>query len=438
MKKLFVTFSIIFLLTVLSFGQTWTYDSDFLEGPSPHGVVVDNNGLIWVGWYAYTDTLGLPNDTIPVAPIYVYNADGTQAAFSPIYTLTVSGTTDTIDTYCRGLSLDNNGDIHISGNQVLNRISHLTGEGMNKYVYSYASGSLTSAACDDNGYIYITKVVPGGGPFVILADDFTEYSVVVDSCFTIQRSVQVSPDGNDVFLPIIYAGGNEGIIHYRSPAGPDDDYAIMDTLYRGYIWGQCGDFDRNGLLWIGSYWDIGVDQYGGWYALDSTQNFQIVDTVGHNVYPDDPVGVGGYQAPRHATWSLDGQTMYTADFDGGVIKKWTNPSPAGPGSTPLNIINSVKYDGNNPIIVVDFSLDQNYPNPFNPETKIPFDIKKKFHVKLVVFDMLGRQVATLVNEELSPNHYEFTFDGTNFSSGTYFYQLIIDGAAQTKQMMLIK
>ena len=71
-------------------------------------------------------------------------------------------------------------------------------------------------------------------------------------------------------------------------------------------------------------------------------------------------------------------------------------------------------------------------------TQIPFEIKKKFHVKLVIFDMLGRQIATLVDDELAPKRYEFTFDGSNLSSGTYFYQLSIDGSAQTKQMLLVK
>jgi hypothetical protein len=319
------------------------------------------------------------------------------------------------------------------------RINRLTGEGMNKYLYP-ASGSLTSAAVDANGYIYVTKVVPGGGPLVILDEDFDPYGFVLDSCFTIQRSVLVNDDGNDVYLPIIYGGGNEGIIHYHSDFGPDGPYAVVDTIYKGTMWGQAADWDRNGLMWVGSYWDIGADQFGGWYGLDPTQDWACVDTIVHYVGNRGPLGTippaGAYVwAPRHAAWSLDGQTMYTNDFDGGIIKKWTNASPIMPGATP--IFTSVKFTDEGQI-AVEFELSQNYPNPFNPTTQIPFDIKKKFHVKLVVFDMLGRQVATLVNDELAPKHYEFTFDGSNLSSGTYFYQLIIDGAAQTKQMLLVK
>jgi hypothetical protein len=315
---------------------------------------------------------------------------------------------------------------------------------MNKTLYPGSAGSITNAAVDANGYIYFTKVVPGGGPLVILDEDFDPYGNVLDSCFTIQRSVQVSDDGNDLYLPIIYAAGsNNGVIRYHSDNGPDGPYAIVDTLYRGTIWGQTSDWDRQGLLWVGSYWDCGGNDWGGWYAMDPTQDFAIVDTVVHYFGNRGPLGtvppVGAYVwAPRHAAWSLDGQTMYTADFDGGVVKKWTNAAPVAPGATPIwtNPV-SVKFN-DDATIAVDFTLEQNYPNPFNPETKIPFDIKKKFNVKLVVFDMLGRQVATLVDDNLAPNHYEFTFDGSNFSSGTYFYQLIVDGAATTKQMMLVK
>jgi hypothetical protein len=437
---LLLVFTAIFLFASLGIGQVWTYDSDFLTNTQPHGLVIDANGMIWVGWYAYTDTLGMPEDTIEIAPIYVYNADGSQAAFSPIRTLTVDGVTDTVDSWCRGLSIDNNGNILFTGNQIMYRINYQTGEGMNKYTYTYASGSLTNAACDANGYIYVTKVVPSGQPLVILDPDFALYSFAIDSCRTIQRSLLVSDDGTWLYVPIIYGGSNKnGVMRYYSADGPDGDYALVDTLYGKNIWGQVADWDRQGLMWVGSYWDILPSEMNGWFALDPTQDFGIIDTVGHGLYPGPvvrPVVGGNYWAPRHAAWSLDGTVMYTADFDGNIIKKWTNPSPVGPGSAI--IITSVQEQGERPIIAVDFNLSQNYPNPFNPTTNIPLDITKAFHVKLVVYNALGQKVATLVDADLIPNHYEFQFDGSNYASGTYYYQVIVNGAAQTKQMLLVK
>jgi sugar lactone lactonase YvrE len=442
MKQLVLVFALVFLFASLSFSQVWTYDSDFLEGPSPHGLVIDADGKIWVGWYAYSDTLGMPEDTIEIAPLWVYNSDGSPAAFSPIRTVTVDAETDTMDSYCRGLSIDNDGNILFVGNQVLYRFNYQTGEGMNKYLYPYASGSLTSAACDDNGYIYVTKVVPGGDPLVVLDTDFELYTFVVDSCNTIQRSLLVNGDGTYVYVPIIYGGtNNNGVIRYYSEDGPDGDYALVDTLYGDVMWAQCGDWDRQGLMWIGTYWDVNPSEWTGWYALDPTQEYGIVDTVGNGYRAPipDPIPTpegGNYWSPRHAAWTLDGTTMYTADFDGGVIKKWTNADPVGPGD-PI-IITSVQKQGDRPIIAVDFRLSQNYPNPFNPTTNIPLDITKSFHVKLVVYNALGQKIATLVDEELTPNHYEFEFDGSSLASGTYYYQVIVNGSAQTKQMLLVK
>jgi hypothetical protein len=91
-----------------------------------------------------------------------------------------------------------------------------------------------------------------------------------------------------------------------------------------------------------------------------------------------------------------------------------------------------------------FSIYQNYPNPFNPTTKIKFDVPQKpvgqtfLFVTLKVFDLMGREVQTLVNESLKPGTYEATFDGSALSSGVYFYKLVTDGFTETKKMLLVK
>ena len=85
-----------------------------------------------------------------------------------------------------------------------------------------------------------------------------------------------------------------------------------------------------------------------------------------------------------------------------------------------------------------FSLYQNYPNPFNPTTNIKFDIQKTSPTKLVVYDALGREVATLVNEELKAGSYQTDWDGNNYTSGVYFYKLISGDFVETKKMVLVK
>lgn len=96
--------------------------------------------------------------------------------------------------------------------------------------------------------------------------------------------------------------------------------------------------------------------------------------------------------------------------------------------------------GNISELVEEFNLNQNFPNPFNPQTTITFDIAKDSRVTLKVYDMLGREVSTLVNENMRAGaNYSVTFDGRNLASGMYIYRLTTqDGTAITKRMMLIK
>jgi hypothetical protein len=85
-----------------------------------------------------------------------------------------------------------------------------------------------------------------------------------------------------------------------------------------------------------------------------------------------------------------------------------------------------------------YKLEQNYPNPFNPVTRISFDIPKQSLVMMKVYDILGREVKTLVNEIKAPGNYSVDFDGTELSSGVYFYKLESNGFTDIKRMLLIK
>lgn len=85
-----------------------------------------------------------------------------------------------------------------------------------------------------------------------------------------------------------------------------------------------------------------------------------------------------------------------------------------------------------------FSLEQNYPNPFNPTTLINYQLPKSSHVTLKVYDMLGKEVCKLVDEEKIVGNYKVTFNGTNLSSGVYFYRLTTGYFSQIKKMLLLK
>lgn len=88
--------------------------------------------------------------------------------------------------------------------------------------------------------------------------------------------------------------------------------------------------------------------------------------------------------------------------------------------------------------LAEFTLSQNYPNPFNPSTKIKYSIPKTSFVALNVFDILGREVATIVNEEKTIGNYEVEFDGKNLPSGVYFYKFKVGDFIEIRKMVLLR
>ena len=86
----------------------------------------------------------------------------------------------------------------------------------------------------------------------------------------------------------------------------------------------------------------------------------------------------------------------------------------------------------------EFSLSQNYPNPFNPSTSIKYSVPSNEYVSLKIYDVLGKEVATLVNQEMNAGIYEVQFDATLFTSGVYIYRLITEDISISKKMILIK
>ena len=85
-----------------------------------------------------------------------------------------------------------------------------------------------------------------------------------------------------------------------------------------------------------------------------------------------------------------------------------------------------------------FSLHQNYPNPFNPTTEIKFDVTKSSLVKIIIYNILGEETTTILDNKLYPGSYKIDWDGTDYPSGVYFYKLVTDDFVDVKKMILIK
>ena len=115
---------------------------------------------------------------------------------------------------------------------------------------------------------------------------------------------------------------------------------------------------------------------------------------------------------------------------------WANPALWGYAKlTDLRIDTRVGSSKSSP---VSFALDQNYPNPFNPSTEISFSLTKSEKVKLAVYNLLGKEVAVLVDGTRSAGHQTVKLDAANLSSGVYFYKLQAGSSVLSKKMMLLK
>jgi hypothetical protein len=90
------------------------------------------------------------------------------------------------------------------------------------------------------------------------------------------------------------------------------------------------------------------------------------------------------------------------------------------------------------ILPSEYSLSQNYPNPFNPTTKIRYEIPEGSFITIKVYDVLGREIETLLNEEKPVGSYEVEFNAAKLSSGIYFYRLHANDFTQIRKMILLK
>ncbi len=104
----------------------------------------------------------------------------------------------------------------------------------------------------------------------------------------------------------------------------------------------------------------------------------------------------------------------------------------------IHVINSATGIKDNADRPDRFTVEQNYPNPFNPSTRIRYDLPQKSLVTVKVFNIIGREIITLVNGEETAGHHEIIFEATNMPSGIYLYRIQAGNFTQTKKMSLLK
>ena len=129
-------------------------------------------------------------------------------------------------------------------------------------------------------------------------------------------------------------------------------------------------------------------------------------------------------------------SLKNPDFDNTLGENWAASIGYG---TPGKINDTfVNVEDENRILPTEYALMQNYPNPFNPITSINYSIPRASSVSLKVYDIIGNEVATLVNEFKSPGNYLVQFDASKLSSGVYFYRIQTEYFTMTKKLLLLK
>jgi mannosyl-glycoprotein endo-beta-N-acetylglucosaminidase len=167
--------------------------------------------------------------------------------------------------------------------------------------------------------------------------------------------------------------------------------------------------------------------------IQSTMNTILTEEY----YSTPDSGLAGY-------WRMDqgtGQSAQDLSYysNNATLGTSINPDASDPTWVQANIlIVNVEGENKSNSVPARFSLSQNYPNPFNPATSILYEISSREFTTLKVFDILGNEVATLVNADLEPGRYRIEFDASKFSSGVYFYQLNTGTHTETKKMILLR
>ena len=207
-------------------------------------------------------------------------------------------------------------------------------------------------------------------------------------------------------------------------------------------WSDAGDTTHN--INVSAPFTLTAN-YGAAFKLVITSS--AGNTYGGNVFYDSAAafsfGVTGKVV------SYNGQTYIFKGWTGSGTGSYTSPdstgndtavvlSMANPVAETARWMQVVGISNISTEVPKEWKLYQNYPNPFNPETKVTFDVLKEEGVKITVYDALGREMETLVDEKLSPGKYNATFNGTKYSSGIYFYRLTSNSFRDIKKMLLIK
>ncbi len=331
------------------------------------------------------------------------------------------------------LALDNNGNILITGET--------------QYAVTYYD--YTTIKYTNNGNIIWIRHYNGPGPSPF-ADDYP-YALTTDNASNVYVTGASEDSSSNYNCATVKYDSSGNVIWVKRIYPPNNGYDIaVDKLQNVYITSRSSDnnytikLNINGnIQWIRTYPTTDI------YAVNTA--VLILDSA-NNVYVTANIDSNNNTRYGAIKYENNGNQIFVVNYHyttiefnyvhGMAIDKkgsvyLTGESNMAYATVKFSpVITSISGTNIQPL---EYKLEQNYPNPFNPSTKISYSLPNAEYVLLKVYDVLGNEIAALVNKKQNAGNYEIEFDGSNFASGVYFYNLEIDGSVVgTKRMLLLK
>lgn len=469
--------------------QVWANRFSTTMEEKPTAIVADNNFVYITGWGFRTTSL---RDIITIK----YNAQTGDTVFVRYYNNTNGGD------YGRAIDVDNSGNVYVtgrsdvggSGGQKFTTIKY-DPSGNQVWVYVY-NGSL-STTFDESLVIKVEKT--GNAAYVTgycngsSANTSDILTIKINGSGTLAWDKRYNGNQNHEDKAIglfidnsgqyIFVGGyasrnptNQDFYVVKYNASTGDSVSAM--FYMGsnnieFAYSMAKDDSDNvylgGLVYLSGFNHFQTVRFNSslthidWAKQDAGSDTTIISSIAFD-------SAGYIWATGYSSSTTSGRDYLTIRYkssSGEETWRRTESSPGNFNDYSTSIVSPLKDNvcltgsyvaggttgtnyytvryvflrGVKPIsseVPNSYNLEQNYPNPFNPVTNIRFDISKSAFVNITIYDMLGREVAVLVNENMKPGKFVVDWDASNFSSGIYFYRIIAGDFSVTKKMVLNK
>jgi len=318
----------------------------------------------------------------------------------------------------------------------------------------------------------IIKTTNGGNNWIIIRNGppvqgssyFCVYFVNKDTGWIAGSGAKVlkTTNGGETIDSVYVNGGWFYDIYFKdaNTGCMSEEGRVFKTTNGGVSWYPALSLDWGYLFWKMSF----VNDYG-WLAgyagktIYKTTNFgdtwQCTDTINNSA------SLVGINFINQMTGFVGGGVNYLfKSTDGGYNWNRENTNTSNEAFESIKFVNDTvgwiaatsgiilhTTSGGEPVVNIsrtgseiptDFKLYQNYPNPFNSITRIPFEISKKSNINIAVFDILGREIETIINKAFEPGKYEVGYSADKISSGIYFYKMVINGSANMSNKFLLK